>query len=123
VTYLLSASEKSEREVTAVTMETTVSRKENRRRTELSFNLFLVCVLATCQFCHGYLLSDKCSLQKCYLCADQHFSKRGTKTGGGSFSPVLEMYNKKIWEEVICLLSLHKPTVNNLVAIVTMEHK
>jgi hypothetical protein len=31
--------------------------------------------------------------------------------------------NKKFWEEIICLLSLHKLTVNNLVAIFTMEHK
>jgi hypothetical protein len=28
--------------------------------------------------------------------------------------------NKKVWEELICLLPLHKPTVNNLV---TVEHK
>jgi hypothetical protein len=32
-------------------------------------------------------------------------------------------YNKKFWEELICLLSLYKLTVNNLVAMVTMEHK
>jgi hypothetical protein len=31
--------------------------------------------------------------------------------------------NKKFWEELIRLLSLHKPTVNNLGAMVTMEHK
>jgi hypothetical protein len=28
--------------------------------------------------------------------------------------------NKKFWEELICLLSLHKLTVNNLVAMFTM---
>jgi hypothetical protein len=31
--------------------------------------------------------------------------------------------NKKLWEELIRLLSLHKPTASNLVAMVTMEHK
>jgi hypothetical protein len=31
--------------------------------------------------------------------------------------------NKKFLEELICLLSLHKLTVNNLVALVTVEHK
>jgi hypothetical protein len=31
--------------------------------------------------------------------------------------------NKKFWEELFRLLSPHKPTVNNLVAMVTMEHK
>jgi hypothetical protein len=30
---------------------------------------------------------------------------------------------KKFWEELICLLSLCKLTKNNLVAMVTMEHK
>jgi hypothetical protein len=30
--------------------------------------------------------------------------------------------SKKFWEELIRLLSLHKPTVNNLVAMVTMKH-
>jgi hypothetical protein len=34
-----------------------------------------------------------------------------------------ENSNKKFWEELIRLLSLHKPIVNNLVAVVTMEHK
>jgi hypothetical protein len=29
--------------------------------------------------------------------------------------------NKKFWEELICLLSLHKLTVNNLVAMFTMK--
>jgi hypothetical protein len=32
-------------------------------------------------------------------------------------------YNKTFWEELICLLSLHKLTVNNLVAMFTIEHK
>jgi hypothetical protein len=31
--------------------------------------------------------------------------------------------NKKFWEELIRLLSLHTHTVNNLVAMVTMENK
>jgi hypothetical protein len=31
--------------------------------------------------------------------------------------------NKKFWQELICLLSLHKLTLNNLVTVVTMEHK
>jgi hypothetical protein len=31
--------------------------------------------------------------------------------------------NKKFLEELIRLLSLHKLTVNNLVALITMEHK
>jgi hypothetical protein len=31
--------------------------------------------------------------------------------------------NKKFWEEIICLLSVHNLTVNSLVAIFTMEHK
>jgi hypothetical protein len=31
--------------------------------------------------------------------------------------------NKKFWQELICLLSLHKLTVNNLVIMVTMKHK
>jgi hypothetical protein len=31
--------------------------------------------------------------------------------------------NKKFWEELIHLLSLHKLTVKNLVAMVTMGHK
>jgi hypothetical protein len=30
--------------------------------------------------------------------------------------------SKKFWEELICLLSLHKLTANNFVAMVTMEH-
>jgi hypothetical protein len=34
-----------------------------------------------------------------------------------------EMNNKKLWEELIRLLSLFEPTVNNFVAMVTMEHK
>jgi hypothetical protein len=34
-----------------------------------------------------------------------------------------EMNNKKLWEELIRLLSLLKPTVNNFVAMVTMEQK
>jgi hypothetical protein len=32
-------------------------------------------------------------------------------------------YNKTFWEELICLLSLHKLTVNNTVAMFTIEHK
>jgi hypothetical protein len=32
---------------------------------------------------------------------------------------VFNKKKKKIWQELICLLSLYKPTVNNLV---TMEH-
>jgi hypothetical protein len=31
--------------------------------------------------------------------------------------------NKKSWEELIRLLSLHKFAVNNLVTMLTMEHK
>jgi hypothetical protein len=31
--------------------------------------------------------------------------------------------DKKFWQELICLLSLHKLTLNNLVITVTMEHK
>jgi hypothetical protein len=31
--------------------------------------------------------------------------------------------NKNFWQEIICLLSLQKLTVNNLVAMFTMEHK
>jgi hypothetical protein len=34
-----------------------------------------------------------------------------------------KVLNKKFWEKLICLLSLHKLTVNNLVAMFTMEHK
>jgi hypothetical protein len=32
------------------------------------------------------------------------------------------MCNKKFWEALIRLFSLHKPKVNNLVAMDTMEH-
>jgi hypothetical protein len=31
--------------------------------------------------------------------------------------------NKKFWEKLIHLLSLHKLTVNSVVAMVTMEHE
>jgi hypothetical protein len=31
--------------------------------------------------------------------------------------------NKNFWQELINLLALHKPTANNLVTWVTMEHK
>jgi hypothetical protein len=34
-----------------------------------------------------------------------------------------ELDKKKFWQELICLLSLHKLTVNNLVTMVTMQHK
>jgi hypothetical protein len=33
------------------------------------------------------------------------------------------IWETEFWEELIRLLSLHKHTVNNLVAMVTMEHK
>jgi hypothetical protein len=31
--------------------------------------------------------------------------------------------NKKFWEELICILSLRTPTVNDLVVMVSLEHK
>jgi hypothetical protein len=33
------------------------------------------------------------------------------------------MVNKKFWVELVLLHSLHNPIINNLVAMVTVEHK
>jgi hypothetical protein len=39
------------------------------------------------------------------------------------YPAIIKKINNKFWEELIGLLSLHKLTVNNLVAMVTMVHK